>query len=146
MTVGNVVQLGSGVKLDLRGSAGYSAYEGDAFRVLNARLTPSMSMWHGSFQPMIFTDLPMNGGTLRPYLQGTIKGIAGYDNALKIQLIDGSFTDTARFRQSSVYWGSEVGLNYGINSWTFGGALYTEQSMSEQTYGAKIGASYKFGK
>ncbi len=148
LTVGRVMPLdaiASGLKLDLRGSASYNSYEGDTFRVLGTLLKPTLSFWTASFQPMLFADIPHAGGTLRPYLQGTIKGLGDYENHLHLRLADGTFSDKVRFGQGNTYWGAEVGLNYGIGRWNFGIAGYTDQSRNEETWGGKIGASYRFG-
>ncbi len=148
LTVGRVMPLDDvmrGLKLDLRGGVSYNTYEGDSFRVLNTVFTPSLSFWTATFQPMLFADLPMSGGTLRPYLQGTVRAMGAYDNQLRVNVGNGAFVDTIQFNQHQTYLGAELGLNYITGRWTFGGAVYTDQSHSEQTYGAKLGASYRFG-
>ena len=93
---------------------------------------------------MLFVDIPMRGGTLRPYVQGTIKGLGDYDNQVRFQFAAPPFDQSVKFGQHGTYWGAEGGINYGIQSWTFGAAIYTERSQSEETFGGKLGASYKF--
>jgi hypothetical protein len=141
--VGRVVDLG-GPKLDLRASVSRTDFESDPFRVANGTLRSTASAWWLAFSPMLYQDFTMGGGTFRPYVQGTVKTLGAQDNRLTL-VVDGAPAINAwDFRQHTTFWGGEVGFNYVQGNWTFGLAGYGERSKDEETWGGKIGASYRF--
>ena len=147
LVVGTVVPLTSGptpIKVDLRGSLGRVTHSGDPFisDIFGTKTQFEFSTSSVGFSPMLFIDVPLAGGTLRPYVQGNIKTLFGYDNTTSFT---GGFgpPQVIEFDEERTFRGAEVGVNFVSGSWSFGASYYHEQSSDVTTNGGKIGAAYK---
>lgn len=130
-----------GLNLDLR--SGVARTQAESGEIGNAALGPQyksdFSHSNINFSAMLFSDFTVAGGMLRPYVQGKLKKLFDYS----FTAYDYNIADTYRFDQSRLYSGVELGVNYAVGSLTFGAAGYYEGASDEQTWGGKLGVSYK---
>lgn len=137
-----------GIRLDLRGSLGYTRTKGDPFDAANGAPVAffdsfSFSTAWASFSPMLFTDVAMSGGRLRPYLQGTIKGLLDYSNRSQFSG-PGVVDPGTKYDEARTLYSLEGGINANFGNWLLGASLYRELSSTARTTGGKLGVTYVF--
>jgi hypothetical protein len=151
LLVGHVFNLAGGdkgVKLDLRGGLGYIRNSGSSFDVSVPPGPPvyaefDFSAATASFSPMLFADIAMAGGILRPYVQGTVKTYFNYSNSSALYDATG-LLQVFKFNEDKVFTSVELGLNFVSGSWAFGAGYTHEWSDDVKTDAGRLSAVYKF--
>ena len=136
-SIGQVTSLGQS-KVDLRIGGAFAFLGGNDITGSDYR-DPNITAALVSFSPMLFRDITVNGGLLRPYIQGSVKyWILESDVRYKVN------GQTVNFDQSNVILKTELGMNYVSGGWTFGIAGYGETSNKTDSIGGRASATYKF--
>ncbi|MEQ1649634.1 MAG: autotransporter outer membrane beta-barrel domain-containing protein [Hyphomicrobiaceae bacterium] len=151
LTAGRVFPLttdANGLRLDLRGSLGYTNTKGDPFDVSNGAPIAFYDSFNYStawvsFAPMLFADIATSGGRVRPYVQASLKHLFNHSNRSQFSgplILDPGTDYTEGNRVVTV----EAGLNASFGNWSLGASIYRENSANYGTTGGKIGATYNF--